>query len=203
MFCLKLCQLLHTNSLLQELKLKKSELVNTNKLIRTYDGATGLKTGSTSLALYNLSASATRDNLSLIAVIMRAPTPKTRFNEAKLLLDYGFNTYSYTSLNNSKDIFEYIEIPKCNIKGINLLYENDTGILTKKSSKNDIAKTVTIYQEKLVAPIKKNDVLGKIEYSIEGNIKQSVNLIASADVSRKSLNNTFTYILSKWSNFLR
>ena len=193
----------YTKTWMDSLRDGKSELVNTNKLIRTYEGATGLKTGSTSLALYNLSASATRDNLSLIAVIMRAPTPKTRFNEAKLLLDYGFNTYSYTSLNNSKDIFEYIEIPKCNIKGINLLYENDTGILTKKSSKNDIAKTVTIYQEKLVAPIKKNDVLGKIEYSIEGNIKQSVNLIASADVSRKSLNNTFTYILSKWSNFLR
>ena len=193
----------YTKTWMDSLRDGKSELVNTNKLIRTYEGATGLKTGSTSLALYNLSASATRDNLSLIAVIMRAPTPKTRFNEAKLLLDYGFNTYSYTSLNNSKDIFEYIEIPKGNIKGINLLYENDTGILTKKSSKNDIAKTVTIYQEKLVAPIKKNDVLGKIEYSIEGNIKQSVNLIASADVSRKSLNNTFTYILSKWSNFLR
>ena len=193
----------YTKTWMDSLRDGKSELVNTNKLIRTYEGATGLKTGSTSLALYNLSASATRDNLSLIAVIMRAPTPKTRFNEAKLLLDYGFNTYSYTSLNNSKDIFEYIEIPKGNIKGINLLYENDTGILTKKSSKNDIAKTVTIYQEKFVAPIKKNDVLGKIEYSIEGNIKQSVNLIASADVSRKSLNNTFTYILSKWSNFLR
>ena len=193
----------YTKTWMDSLRDGKSELVNTNKLIRTYEGATGLKTGSTSLALYNLSASATRDNLSLIAVIMRAPTPKTRFNEAKLLLDYGFNTYSYTSLNNSKDIVEYIEIPKGNIKGINLLYENDTGILTKKSSKNDIAKTVTIYQEKLVAPIKKNDVLGKIEYSIEGNIKQSVNLIASADVSRKSLNNTFTYILSKWSNFLR
>ena len=193
----------YTKTWMDSLRDGKSKLVNTNKLIRTYEGATGLKTGSTSLALYNLSASATRDNLSLIAVIMRAPTPKIRFNEAKLLLDYGFNTYSYTSLNNSKDIFEYIEIPKGNIKGINLLYENDTGILTKKSSKNDIAKTVTIYQEKLVAPIKKNDVLGKIEYSIEGNIKQSVNLIASADVSRKSLNNTFTYILSKWSNFLR
>lgn len=193
----------YTKTWMDSLRDGKSELVNTNKLIRTYEGATGLKTGSTSLALYNLSASATRDNLSLIAVIMRAPTPKTRFNEAKLLLDYGFNTYSYTSLNNSKDIFEYIEIPKGNIKGINLLYENDTGILTKKSRKNDIAKTVTIYQEKLVAPIKKNDILGKIEYSIEGNIKQSVNLIASADVSRKSLNNTFTYILSKWSNFLR
>lgn len=61
----------------------KSELVNTNKLIRNYQGATGLKTGSTSLALYNLSASATRNSLSLIAVIMKAPSTKLRFEEAR------------------------------------------------------------------------------------------------------------------------
>ena len=62
--------------------------MNTNKLIRNYKGATGLKTGSTDLALYNLSASATRDNLSLIAVIMKAPTTAIRFSEAQKLLDY-------------------------------------------------------------------------------------------------------------------
>ena len=65
----------------------KSQLVNTNKLIKTYKGITGLKTGSTSLALYNLSASATRDDLSLIAVIMKAPSTKTRFSEAQKLLE--------------------------------------------------------------------------------------------------------------------
>ena len=73
----------------------KSELTNTNKLIRNYKGATGLKTGSTGLALYNLSASATKNDLSLIAVIMKAPSTKVRFAEAQKLLDYGFNNYSY------------------------------------------------------------------------------------------------------------
>lgn len=68
----------------------KSELVNTNKLIRNYKGATGLKTGSTSLALYNLSASATRDGLSLIAVIMKAPTTKIRFSEATRVIGLWF-----------------------------------------------------------------------------------------------------------------
>ena len=83
----------YTTIWMDSLRDGKSELVNTNKLIRTYEGATGLKTGSTSFALYNLSASATKNNLSLIAVVLRAPTPKVRFSEAKLLLDYGFNTY--------------------------------------------------------------------------------------------------------------
>lgn len=66
----------------------ESILSNTNKLLRTYSGITGLKTGSTSLALYNLSASATRDDFSLIAVIMKAPTTTDRFNDAATLLDY-------------------------------------------------------------------------------------------------------------------
>lgn len=91
-----------------------SELVNTNKLIRTYDGATGLKTGSTSLALYNLSASATRNNLSLIAVVLRAPTPKIRFSEAKLLLDYGFSTYSYKEISKKGDILQSVNVNKGN-----------------------------------------------------------------------------------------
>ena len=70
----------YTTIWMDSLRDGKSELVNTNKLIRTYEGATGLKTGSTSLALYNLSASATRDNLSLIAVVMKAPSTKIRFS---------------------------------------------------------------------------------------------------------------------------
>ena len=73
----------------------KTQLSNTNKLIKNYNGATGLKTGSTSLALYNLSASATRNGLSLIAVVMKAPTTKVRFGEAQKLLDYGFKNFSY------------------------------------------------------------------------------------------------------------
>ena len=85
----------YTTIWMDSLRDGKSELVNTNKLIRNYTGATGLKTGSTSVALYNLSATATRNGLSLIAVIMKAPSTKVRFAEAQKLLDYGFNTYEY------------------------------------------------------------------------------------------------------------
>ena len=72
----------------------------------------GLKTGSTSLALYNLSASATRDNLSLIAVIMKAPSTKVRFSEAEKLLDYGFNTYSFYIFGDKGDIIKNIPVDK-------------------------------------------------------------------------------------------
>lgn len=85
----------YTTIWMDSLRDGKSQLVNTNKLVRNYKGCTGLKTGSTSLALYNLSASATRDDLSLITVIMKAPTPAVRFAEASKLLDYGFSNYTY------------------------------------------------------------------------------------------------------------
>lgn len=85
----------YTTIYMDSLRDGKSQLVNTNKLIRNYKGATGLKTGSTSLALFNLSASATRDDLSLIAVAMKAPTSAARFENARKLLDYGFKNYEY------------------------------------------------------------------------------------------------------------
>lgn len=87
----------YTTIYMDSLRNGKSELVNTNKLLRTYNGCTGLKTGSTGLALYNLSASATRDNLSLIAVIMHSPSTTTRFAESRKLLDYGFANFSSVS----------------------------------------------------------------------------------------------------------
>ena len=86
----------------------KSQLSNTNKLIKNYKGATGLKTGSTGLALYNLSASATRDDLSLIAVIMKAPSTKVRFAEAQKLLDYGFNTFSFKQFGKKGDVVKAV-----------------------------------------------------------------------------------------------
>ena len=94
----------YTTIYMDSLRDGKSQLVNTNKLIRNYKGATGLKTGSTSLALYNLSASATRDDLSLIAVVMRAPTSSDRFDNAKKLLDYGFKNYEFKQFGKSGEI---------------------------------------------------------------------------------------------------
>ena len=109
----------------------ESELVNTNKLIRNYKGATGLKTGSTSVALYNLSASATRDGMSLIAVILKAPTTKIRFSEAQKLLDYGFNNYEFKSLAVRGNVLKEADVTKGVNSKVNLIVENDVGILLK------------------------------------------------------------------------
>ena len=180
-----------------------SELINTNKLIRTYEGATGLKTGSTSLALYNLSASATRNDLSLIAVIMKAPTPKVRFSEAKILLDYGFNTYEYKLIGKKDALFNTVSIKKGTQDNLDLIYENDFGLLVKKKNSNNITQNIILNEEKMVAPIKKGDILGEINYQLEGEILGSINLCSNVDIPKKSLINYFNFICKNWLNFLR
>ena len=193
----------YTTIWMDNLRDGNSELVNnTNKLIRTYNGATGLKTGSTSLALYNLSASATRDNLSLIAVVLRAPTPKIRFSEAKLLLDYGFNTYSYKTLSHKNDFFQKVDVNKGTTNYINLVFENDSGVPIKKDESDKIEEEIII-NENIEAPVEKGKILGKINYNLNGETISTVNLVAENSISKKSLLNMFTYISSNWLNLLR
>lgn len=130
----------------------KSELSNTNKLIRTYKGATGLKTGSTSLALYNLSASATRDNLSLIAVIMKAPSTKIRFSEAQKLLDFGFNNFSYKDFGKKGDLVKSIAIDKGVSSNVDTILSDNAGAVIEKGQENNVEQILNL-KENLQAPI--------------------------------------------------
>ena len=180
----------------------KSELVNTNKLIRNYNGATGLKTGSTSLALYNLSASATRDGLPLIAVIMKAPSTKVRFQDAKTLLDYGFSTYSYTSFGNKGDVISNVEVSKGVKTNINVVLENDVSIITKKGEEAGITQTITL-NDKISAPIKQGDILGEATYNMGDGTIAKTNLIASESVEKLSIFNEIVFVFSKWFNLAR
>ena len=180
----------------------KSELVNTNKLVRNYRGATGLKTGSTSLALYNLSASATRDGLSLIAVIMKAPTTKVRFNEATKLLDYGFSNYTSKSFGNKGDIIQSVDVNKGIESKVNVILEEEASVLIKKGDTGNITQNVII-NEKISAPIKQGDVLGKIEFKAGDEIILEKNLIAEKDVAKSTMWNITTNLYLKWFNMCR
>ena len=192
----------YTTIWMDSLRDGESELVNTNKLIRTYDGATGLKTGSTSLALYNLSASATRNDLSLIAVVLKAPTPKIRFSEAKLLLDYGFSNYSFKKLCQKDDIYQNVSVNKGTEESVNLIYEKDVGSILKKSSSDNISKKITI-NENIEAPIYKGDILGNISYFNGDSQVATVNLIAENDGQKSSLINIFKDIAFSWFSLLK
>ena len=171
----------YTTIYMDSLRDGKSELVNTNKLIRTYNGITGLKTGSTSLALYNLSASATRDDLSLIAVIMKAPTTKLRFAEAQKLLDYGFSNYSYIKLGDNGDTVKSVPISKGIETNINATVENTSGVLIPKGKEKQIEQNVFV-QDNLSAPVYKGQKVGEITYTLNGETLDIIDLVASSDV---------------------
>lgn len=180
----------------------KSSLVNTNKLVRNYSGCTGLKTGSTSIALYNLSASATRNDLSLIAVIMRAPTSAIRFSEAQKLLDYGFNNYSVTSFGNKGDVIKEVQVNKGTSKAINAVLESDAKILTKKSNNNEISQEI-ILDDVINAPIIQEQKLGEIKYSINGSVVMTVNLIANENIPKLNFVSIAQSVVLKWFNLFR
>jgi D-alanyl-D-alanine carboxypeptidase (penicillin-binding protein 5/6) len=180
----------------------KSELVNTNKLIHTYEGATGLKTGSTSLALYNLSASATRGDLSLIAVVMRAPTTKIRFDTAKTLLDYGFNNFEFTKVATKDSVVQTVSVDKGTVNSVDLVFENDSGVLLEKGDSTTIDQEIII-NENITAPITKGDILGKVTFSKNGDIVGEVNLVAKDGVPKMNFKNMFNKITTKWFSLLR
>ena len=192
----------YTSIWMDSLRDGKSELVNTNKLIRTYEGATGLKTGSTSLALYNLSATATRNNLSLIAIVLRAPTPKIRFSEAKLLLDYGFNTYYLKEICKENQLYKTIKINKGVEEELNIIYESNVNILSKIGSSSEITENISL-PESIEAPVYKSDIVGKISY-LKDNIEiSSVNLIAEKDIPKLSFISIFKELTLSCFSLLR
>lgn len=192
----------YTTIWMDSLRDGKSSLVNTNKLVRNYNGCTGLKTGSTSIALYNLSASATRDNLSLIAVVLKAPTPAIRFSNAQKLLDYGFSNYSVTSFGKKGDIIKSVEVKKGTISSINAILENDAQVLTPKSSTSDITQEIKL-DDTFNAPILEGQKLGEVDFSINGNFVSTVNLIASTSSDKLKFSSITRFVLNKWFNMLR
>ena len=192
----------YTTIWMDSLRDGKSQLVNTNKLIGTYKGITGLKTGSTSLALYNLSASATRDNLSLIAVIMKAPSTKVRFAEASKLLDYGFNNFSFKSFGNKNDVIKTVSVNKGIKNSVNAILEDDVGTLIEKGKESQISQEVTI-SDNISAPIKKGEKIGEVTFSLNGNILSSVNLVASSDVPQITIFSMCKRVIYSWIDLLR
>ncbi len=192
----------YTTIWMDSLRDGKSSLVNTNKLVRNYKGCTGLKTGSTSLALYNLSASATKDDLSLISVVLKGGTSNIRFNDAKKLLDYGFTNFKFEKSGTKDAVVKTVEVNKAVEKELNLVYEKDSGILVQKSNSANIEQEVVL-SENISAPIQKGEILGTVHFYLDGEILDSINLVAEKDVDKLSVSSMYSYIAEAWLNLLR
>lgn len=158
-------------------------LTNTNKLIKQYEWATGLKTGSTGLAKCCLSASANKDGIDLIAVIMAAPDSKTRFAEAVNLLNYGFNTCDIYK-DDGMPLLENIRISKGKKDYVNCRYEKEFSYMfINPVNHEDISKELHI-NENIAAPVYEGDTIGTLEYYYNGEKIGSVNVISSENIEK-------------------
>lgn len=161
------------------------ELSNTNKLIRYYDGATGLKTGSTSKAKCCISATAKRDGMHLIAVVMASPTSKDRFSDASTLLNYGFANYGVKNIVKKGDVLETVPIDKGEKPNVNLVADENFSYLYKKGENVNVEKK-TVCNSRHISPVKKGEIAGKTEYFISGNKIGEVPLVYGEDIGKIS-----------------
>lgn len=182
--------------------MEKLGLSNTNKLIKNYSGATGLKTGSTSLALYNLSASATRDGLSLIAVIMKAPSTKVRFAEAEKLLNYGFNNFAFEKFGEKGDIVSTVNIYKGVKSTIPAVLSEGAGVLVAKGNNKNVEQSIVI-DENISAPITKGQKLGEVKFVLDGETLANVDVVATEDVNKIDIFGMTKKIYKEWFKLLR
>ena len=172
----------------------ESELVNTNKLVRFYEGTTGLKTGTTSGAGYCLAATAQRNGLELAAVIMSGDSSQDRFEGAKKLLDYGFANFSYSEIEPELENGLALKVKGGVKPQICVRAKEKFGALLKKSEAADVTQKITLSDE-LSAPIKKGDTVGRIDFYIGDEQIGSVDIVANENVDKMTFMIAFWWLL--------
>lgn len=161
-------------------------LANTNKLIRFYEGANGLKTGSTDEAGCCISATAERDGMQLIAVVLGSPTSEDRFSDAKALLDYGFGNYALWYGPGMSESLGNIAVKKGMRDSVSFSPATNMYALLKKGDSGRI-EVVNETDEFITAPLKKGDIAGKIKCVIDGEVIAETNLTVNEDVGKIGL----------------
>ena len=173
----------YTTIWMDSLRGGKTELVNTNRLIRSYSGITGLKTGTTSKAGFCISASATRSGTSLISVILGSETSEERFESAANLLDWGFANFESVSPKIDVGKISKIEIVGGEEGEITPVFDKEAKILVEKGSSDGI--TMSIESPKsLSAPIEKGQKIGKLVFKLKGKTVGKIYLISSANIKK-------------------
>lgn len=171
-------------------------LVNTNKLIRFYEGADGLKTGHTDAAKYCMAVTSKRSDMRLLAVVLGEETAAIRNTETSNLLDYGFNGYKIQILKNSTDVVKEVEINKANLNKVSIVPKEDISVLLKKNE-NQAEYQYETKMNELNLPIKKGEVVGKLLVkSQDGKTVKEVDLTTEKDVKKISF-------IKLWGNLVK
>lgn len=176
---------------------KEFTLANTNKLLKQYQWTTGLKTGSTSLAKYCVSATARKDNIDLIAVIMGAPDYKIRFSEAAALLNFGFSNVDLYNDKND-DVYGTVSINGGTKEYINIKPEGEFNYVCLEGQKKEMITKKIILNSNLLAPIKANDTVGEVKYYIGETEIGKVNVLSTQGVKKADFLDYFKKICYKY-----
>lgn len=178
---------------LDSLRGGKTELNNTNKLVNTYNGITGLKTGTTSNAGFCLCATAERDGMSLVSVVLGADTSDDRFNKTTQLLDFGFANYKLSKIEIDKSKITPVKIEQGRIKKLVPVSNNTDSILVSKNT-GDFEYEYKI-KKSVKAPVKKGDTLGEVLVMCENEQVASVPLTSDSDVKTIDFSYIFRILL--------
>ena len=168
-------------------------LTNTNRLVRFYQGATGLKTGSTDSALYCMSATAERDGMELIAVVMKAPTSAQRFEDAKVLLDYGFASYALVSVYPESPLAP-VDVLLGTVSQVQPQLQRECRLLVRKGEAGQVTTRLTLPQD-LEAPVEQGQILGRMEVYVGEELRDSVPITAAQPVDRLTVPGIFSRLL--------
>ncbi len=170
-------------------------LTNTNRLIRFYPGATGLKTGSTDTALYCMSATAERDGMELIAVVMKSPTSAQRFADAQALLDYGFANYTLVNIYPETPLAP-VEVLLGEVAQVQPLLEKECLLLLERGEETQVSTRLTLAQD-VEAPVEQGQILGQLEVYVGEELRETIPIVSSQQVARLTVPDLFSRMLRR------
>ncbi len=176
---------------------RKTELVNTNKLTRYYKGCDAGKTGSTSEAGYCLCASALRDDMRLIGVVIGAKNGQARFNETASLFNYGFANFENRCVVNTEDALGSAQVRRSKMTEVNYYAEENFYSLVKKGESDGFTTEVE-FAGSVSAPLKAGDTIGKLLVLKDGNLEKEINLVVKEDIKKLSYKESLNKVISKW-----
>lgn len=189
----------YTTVWMDQLRSGATELVNTNKLVRFYKGTTGLKTGTTSKAGHCISASAMRNELHLIAVVLGAENSTDRFEGAKKLLNWGFANYETVTPTFDENLLTDVSVIKGVENAVKPVIEKSISPLTLEVRTGSKIETKIELALNVEAPVEKGQVLGKLDFCLDGNVLASYNLVSPGEVKKMTLFDMMRRLMSSLS----
>lgn len=175
-------------------------LANTNKLLGKYEGMDGLKTGFHEKAGHCFAGTAKRGDFRLISVVLKSEDSSQRFDDTAKLLDYGFGHYSSIRVVEKGMIQKNIPVEKGHIKDVNAIIPEDVSLLVEKGKEEGISTKIDV-PDKLIAPLKKNQVVGTLTVEQNGKAVKQVNIVIAEDVAKANIIEMLKRVFSNWFRF--